>query len=134
MFLKLTYVLISFLIATTVQATPTEKVYFLSPKNNDKVEKTFKIKFAQKGLTIKPANQDIENKKAGHYHIIVDAGFIPEGQVIPTDTTHIHFGKGQTEAELTLTSGSHKLTLQFADGAHRSNGEKLSDTITVQVK
>jgi hypothetical protein len=133
MFKKLVSFVVLILALSTVQAAPA-KVYFISPKNNETVSKTFKAKFAQKGLLVKPAGEDMENKKAGHYHIIVDGTFIPEGTVIPADDKHIHYGKAQMETELTLTPGKHTLTLQFADGAHRSSGEKLSQTITVNVR
>jgi hypothetical protein len=46
----------------------------------------------------------------------------------------LHFGKGQKEIELNLTSGIYKLTLQFADGYHRSYGEELSKTIQIEVQ
>lgn len=132
MILKIVSFFSVYLFFMSVQAA--HKVYFISPKNNAIVEKTFKVKFGQKGLNVKPAGEDINNKKSGHYHIIVDAAFTPEGQAVPADANHIHYGKAQTEAELTLTSGKHTLTLQFADGAHLSYGKKLSDTITVNVK
>lgn len=119
---------------TSMVFAATEKVWFTEPKNEATVSKTFKMKFDQKGLKIKPAGEDMENKKAGHFHVIVDGTFTPEGAVVPADATHIHYGKAQMEAELTLTPGKHTLTLQVADGAHRSLGEKLSQTITVNVK
>ena len=53
--------------------------------------------------------------------------------IAPTDNTHRHFGKGQTEATLNLPQGDYRLTLQFADGLHRSYGEKLSATINIKV-
>ena len=37
---------------------------------------------------------------------------------IPSDLNHIHFGKGQTEAELTLTPGPHTLQLLLGDFEH----------------
>ncbi|MBP6707250.1 MAG: DUF4399 domain-containing protein, partial [Achromobacter sp.] len=40
----------------------------------------------------------------------------------------------QTETELKLAPGKHTLTMQFADGAHRSYGPDLSSTISVTVK
>jgi hypothetical protein len=40
----------------------------------------------------------------------------------------------QTETDVTLTPGKHTLTLQFADFAHKSYGEKWSQTIEVEVK
>ncbi len=59
---------------------------------------------------------------------------MPAGEVIPADDKHLHFGKGQSEAEVKLTPGPHTLTLQFADGAHRSYGPELSKTIKITVK
>jgi hypothetical protein len=70
----------------------------------------------------------------GHHHVIVDAGPIPEGDPIPFDAQHLHFGKGQSQAELSLTPGHHRLTLQFADGAHRSYGAALASSIEVWVE
>ncbi|MBC7457997.1 MAG: DUF4399 domain-containing protein [Bdellovibrionaceae bacterium] len=133
MFKKVVSFVILTIALSSVQAA-TAKIYFVSPKNNETVTKNFKVKFAQKGLKVKPAGEDMENKTAGHFHVIVDGTFIPEGIVIPADDKHIHYGKAQMETELTLTPGQHTLTLQFADGAHRSSGEKLSQTITVNVR
>ena len=112
----------------------TEKVFFVYPKDGAVVGTKFTAKFGLDGLAVKPAGEDMDNKKAGHFHILVNKEFIPEDQVIPADENHIHYGKGQTEAELKLTPGKYKLTLQFADGAHRSSGKKLSETISITVK
>lgn len=111
-------------------------VFFVNLANNDKVPSTFLVQFGVKGMEIKPAGTDIENRHAGHHHILIDnpAGGIPEGQVIPADAKDIHYGKGQTEGVLELSPGKHTLTLQFADGAHRSYGKKMAKTITVFVK
>ena len=56
------------------------------------------------------------------------------GETIPANETHIHYGKGQTEATIELSPGKHTLTLQFANGIHQSYGEAWSKTITVNVK
>ncbi len=132
--LKLGSFLLIIISALTVLGAQPAKVYFITPQDKETVTKTFKVKFAQKGLQVKPAGEDMKNKKSGHFHIIVDGTFIPEGMVIPADEKHIHYGKAQMETELTLTPGQHTLTLQFADGAHISSGEKLSQTITVNVR
>jgi hypothetical protein len=72
---------------------------------------------------------------SGHHHLLIDAGdSIPAGVVVPKDSTHLHFGKAQTSTEVTLPAGPHVLTLQFADGIHRSYGSKLATTIKVTVK
>lgn len=110
------------------------KVYFIEPKNGATVGKTFKIKMGLDGLKIRPAGEAPDEMISGHHHILIDQDAVAAGQPIATDEKHLHFGKGQTETEVTLPPGKHRLTLQFADGAHRSFGPKMSQTITVTVK
>lgn len=127
------FVLALTVVTTSVFAAPTE-VSFIAPKNGDKLSPTFKVKFGLVGMKLRPAGEDVKDKTSGHHHLIIDGDFITEGKVIPTDATHLHFGKGQTETEVTLAKGKHKLTLQLADGAHLSYGKKLSATIEVVVE
>jgi hypothetical protein len=108
------------------------KVKFITPRDGATVKSEFDVKFAVEGMETKPAGTMQAN--TGHHHIIIDGSFIPQGQVVPKDDTHIHFGDGKSSTKLKLTPGQHKLTLQFADGAHRSYGEAYSKTITVNVK
>jgi hypothetical protein len=108
------------------------KVMILEPKDGATVSKKFKIKFGLEGMTI--ANAGTMTPGTGHHHLIVDGAAIPKGQPVPTDAKHVHFGKGQTETEMTLPPGKHTLTLQFADGAHLSYGEMMSQTIHITVK
>lgn len=107
-------------------------VKFIDPVNGAKVAAKFKVKMGVEGYTIAPLGTMTAN--TGHHHLIIDGAPIPQGQVVPTDKNHLHFGKGQTETELDLTPGQHKLTLQFADGAHRSYGPAMSQTIEIEVK
>lgn len=109
-------------------------VYFENLKDGQTVTSPVKVKFGIKGMKLRPAGEDANDKKSGHHHLIIDAGPVADGHVIPADDKHLHFGKAQTETEVTLTPGDHALTLQLADGAHRSYGEKMSATIRVKVK
>lgn len=109
------------------------KVMFTNIKNGDKVKSPFKVKMGTEVIRVDTAGPVVTG--SGHHHIIIDGpDFLPAGEMVPRDSTHLHFGKGQTETELNLSPGTHKLTLQFADGLHRSYGDKLSSTITVTVK
>lgn len=119
--------------ATPGEASADAKVFFIWPTDGAKVPTTFDVVFGVQGMTVTPAGQDIDDRTKGHHHIIIDGGPTPLGGVVPADEKNIHYGKGQTQAELTLPPGKHTLTMQFADGAHRSFGEKLSQTITVEV-
>lgn len=110
-------------------------VSFEAPKNNESVTSPFEVKFAVRGLSVRPAMENIDDTTSGHHHILIDhpTGFIEKGQAIPADSRHIHYGKGEESALLELSPGIHTLSLQFADGAHRSYGKELSATITVTV-
>jgi len=107
-------------------------VDFLNLKNGDIVTSPFKLVFKITGMDISPAGEFKVN--SGHHHLLINQTFIEQGSTIPADQNHIHFGKGQTETELNLSPGTYKLTLQFADGYHRSYGKALSKTIQIEVK
>jgi Domain of unknown function (DUF4399) len=109
------------------------KVYFKNLKDGDKVKSPFKVEMGIDGLTVDTAGAIVPG--TGHHHLLIDAGdSIASGTVVPKDAQHMHFGKGQTSTEVTLPAGQHVLTLQFADGIHRSYGSKLAATITVTVQ
>ncbi len=109
-----------------------ESVDFVEPKDGATVPATFKVKFAVDGMKVAPAGDT--NAGTGHHHLLIDTADIAQGEVIPMNDNHRHFGKGQTETEITLPPGRHRLTMQFADGAHRSYGEKMRKTIEVEVR
>ena len=106
-------------------------VAFGSPADGASVTSPVHLVFQTTGMEVKPAGQLIAN--SGHHHVIVDGQPTPEGAAVPADDTHIHFGDGRTETDLVLAPGEHTLTLQFADGLHRSYGPGLSTAITVTV-
>jgi hypothetical protein len=120
---------LSALIFLSVQAFA--NVQFAEPKDGATVKSPFKVKFTVEGMKIAPAGTVTEG--TGHHHVLIDSGPTPKGEAIPNDEKHLHFGKGQTEAEIKLPPGEHTLTLQFADGAHRSYGPEMSSQIKVKV-
>lgn len=107
-------------------------VDFSNMKDGDKVSSPFKVIFKVSGMTISPAGEFKDD--SGHHHLLINQTFIEKGNTIPADQNHLHFGKGQTETELNLSPGIYNLTLQFADGYHRSYGKALSKTIQIEVK
>lgn len=107
-------------------------VHFVVPTDGATVPRTFTVEMGVTGMSVEPAGELKEGR--GHHHLIVDGNAIATGETVPADERHIHFGKGQTETTLTLTPGAHTLSLQFADGLHRSYGPGMSSTITVQIE
>jgi hypothetical protein len=109
------------------------KVYFKNLKNNQTVTSPVKIEMGVDKMKVDTTGPVVA--ASGHYHIFIDAeDFLASGTIVPKDSTHLHYGKAQTEATVPLTPGKHKLTLQFADGLHRSYGAQLATTVNVNVK
>ena len=130
--MKLKSLFFGFLFSIFSYAALAQSVEFIEPKDGATVSSPFKVIFAVTGMEVLPAGQMKTN--TGHHHLIINAANVPEGAVVPFNDSHIHYGKGQTESEVTLTPGKYKLTMQFANGAHQSYGPKLSKTIEVVVK
>lgn len=121
----------------TVEATPADLgVAWLEPQNGATVKSPFKVRFGMTGAEMSPAGQNALDKTTGHHHISVNKGVVTPGFALPMGTSdYLHYGKAQTEAEVTLAPGTYKLTMQFADAAHRSYGKKLaSKTIKITVQ
>ena len=108
-----------------------DRVFFESPADGATVTSPVKVKFGLEGMKIAPLGDMAE--KNGHHHLIINGGAVPAGEPVPADEKHLHFGKGQTETEISLAPGKHTLTLQFGNGAHQSYGPVMSKTITVTV-
>jgi Domain of unknown function (DUF4399) len=112
--------------------SPAQAMSILEPANNATVGTTFKVRFGVKGMAVAPAGDIV--KDSGHNHLLINLDSIAAGESIPFTEKHMHFGKGQTEADITLTPGVYKLTAQFANGAHQSYGKAMAQSITVTVK
>ena len=108
------------------------RIFFDNLTDGQKVQSPFTVNFGAEGIQVHPAGELIDN--TGHHHVIINEGPTPIGVVVPADESHIHFGGGQMETELNLEPGEYTLTLQFADGLHRSYGERLSSTIHITVE
>lgn len=104
-------------------------VRFAEPLDGATVASPVKVRMEATDFTIEPAGEVREG--AGHFHIVVDAECVAVGEVVPSDPTHLHYGKAQTEAEVPLAPGRHTLCLQVGDGAH--SALDLTETITIEV-
>jgi hypothetical protein len=107
-------------------------VYFVGIKDGQTVPTTFTVNFGLKGMGVAPAGSDKAN--SGHHHLLIDTELPPLDQPIPSDFNHLHFGAGQTEAEVTLPEGEHTLQLVLGDKDHIPNTIPLiSERIKVRV-
>ncbi|HVK60927.1 MAG TPA: DUF4399 domain-containing protein [Bdellovibrionales bacterium] len=114
-------------------AVKVPSVTFIEPKDGAVVTgPNVKVVFGVEGMKV--AKVGTMDAGTGHHHLIIDGGPIKRGEVVPTDANHLHFGQGQTETTIQLPKGKHSLTMQFADGTHKSYGEMMSSTIHITVK
>ena len=113
------------------KSTPSQSVRLLEPVNNAVVGTSFKVRFGVVGMVVEPAGDVIAN--SGHNHLLIDMDSIASGESIPFTPKHMHFGKGQQEADIKLEPGTYKITAQFANGAHQSYGKEMSQTITITI-
>lgn len=109
------------------------KVSFLEPKNGATVSSPFKVKFGLEGMEIAPAGT--ERMHAGHHHLLINQKLADPKAAIPADDNHKHYGKGQTEAEITLPPGEHTLQLVLGDHNHIPHDPIVqSEVIKITVK
>ncbi|CAI8739219.1 MULTISPECIES: DUF4399 domain-containing protein [Pseudomonas] len=122
------------------------KVFIVSPADGATVDKTFTVKFGIEGMELKPAGDATPH--TGHHHLLVDVDKQPAAdQVLPTSLLPennaplpagpqvLHFGKAQTEVQLTLTPGQHTLQLVLGDKFHvpfKPSVESKKITVTVK--
>ena len=107
-------------------------VFFKNINEGDTLKSPFLVQMGVNGMNVEPAGY--LNKGYGHHHIIINCTHIEDRNFIPLDEKHIHYGQGETEANLDLQPGNYCLTLQFADGYHQSYGKDYSNTINVVVE
>jgi hypothetical protein len=109
------------------------EVYIIAPKDGAKVKSPFTVRFGLKGMGVAPAGIKLEN--TGHHHLLIDTDAPADlTQPLPSTDQIKHFGKGQTETELTLPPGKHTLQLILGDALHVPfNPPLISKKITVTV-
>ena len=90
------------------------------------------VRFGLRGMGIAPAGIAMES--TGHHHLVIAADMPAFDRPIPADANHVHFGKGQTEAVITLAPGPHRLQLLLADHLHVPHDPPVtSKPITITV-
>lgn len=110
------------------------RVFIESPRNGATVKQDFHIVFGVSDIKVEPATDTTPG--TGHHHLLIDVKALPPlNAPIPADAHHVHYGKGQTEADIHLAPGDHTLQLDFADYRHMQfNPPLVSQKITIHVK
>jgi Domain of unknown function (DUF4399) len=95
---------------------PGAKVEFIDLKDGAVIGPKTTLYFGLHGMGVAPAGTKKAN--SGHHHLLIDTDLPPLDRPIPNDENHLHFGAGQTEAELSLPPGPHTLQLLLGDADH----------------
>jgi len=119
-----------------VSAQGKPRIFFVEPKNGASVKSPVKLKFGIENYKIAAVPEgDVKTARPGigHYHVGVDTGCLKPAETIVKGTpSWIHFGKGDSEIDMQLTPGKHKLSLQLGDDLHNTV-KGFCATITVNV-
>tara|TARA_B110000503_G_C7148484_1_gene414041 strand:- start:857 stop:1339 length:483 start_codon:yes stop_codon:yes gene_type:complete len=110
------------------------RVYFIQPSDGQVLTSgTVKVVFGLEGMGVAPAGTDLAN--TGHHHLLIDLDQLPDMNApLPASDQVIHFGKAQTETQLTLAPGVHRLQLLLGNYAHvPHNPPVLSEVIEIEV-
>lgn len=129
----LTVTLFFFCVPSFSASTQSPVAYFINLQDRDKIPTTFIVQFGLKGMGIAPAGIDYPN--TGHHHLLIDYEGMPNLQnPLGANDSIKHYGKGQTEALLTLSLGTHTLQLILGDHRHVPlNPLVSSEKITIEV-
>jgi hypothetical protein len=111
------------------------RVFFVEPKDGATVTSPVHMKFGVENYQIAAVPQGaVESARAGmgHYHVAVDSDCGFTGAAIPKAAPWVHFGTGNSEIDMQLPPGKHKLTLQLGDDLHHAV-EGMCTSISVNV-
>jgi hypothetical protein len=114
-------------------ASEDARAYIVEPANGATVPQTFTVKFGLSGMDLAPAGVDREN--TGHHHLLIDKPELPNlNTSLPASDRVRHFGKAQTETELTLEPGEHTLQLVLGNYLHVPHDRPvISEPISITV-
>lgn len=115
------------------------RVYFANLSDGDTVASPVTVVFGLSGMGVAPAG--VERENTGHHHLLIDRPAFGSEDAsemamgLPADDHHRHFGGGQTEVTLDLTTGSHSLQLVMGDMGHVPHATPVvSERITITVE
>lgn len=106
------------------------QIVFAAPADGDVVASPVAVEMEAAGVTIEEAGTTDDG--TGHFHVMVDVECVDDGEPIPDDEEHLHFGDASTSTELELDPGTYDLCLQLGDGNHVATD--LTDEITITVE
>jgi Domain of unknown function (DUF4399) len=118
--------------AAAPAAPPTPTIGILLPANRSRVTSPVRVRFRLVDFGVAPAGTVME--RTGHFHLLIDAAAGEPGTIIPADSVHLHYGKGQIEVMVPMSPGRHVLRAVLGDGGHKViSRELVSAPVTITV-
>lgn len=111
---------------------PPPAIGILVPFNGQRVRSPVTVRFRLTNYGVAPAGTNMD--RTGHFHLLIDSEAGAAGTVIPADSLHIHYGKGQIEVSVPMKPGRHVLRAVLGDYTHKViSTELISSPITITV-
>ena len=104
-------------------AGPAPIIGILLPTNNATVTSPVTVRFRLVNYGVAPAGTQMAS--TGHFHLLIDDAAGAAGTIIPADSLHIHYGKGQIEVSAPVPLGRHTLRAVLGDHQHKVIGPEL---------
>ncbi len=113
-------------------AAPAPIIGILLPTNNATVTSPVTVRFRLVNYGVAPAGTQMAN--TGHFHLLIDDEAGAAGTIIPADSMHVHYGKGQIEVSVPVPLGKHTLRAVLGDYQHKVIGPELvSAPVSIRV-
>lgn len=115
-------------------ASADARIYFVDLADGAVVSSHVTVTFGLEGMDVVPAGT--EQEFSGHHHLLIDQAELPALDMpIPSDSVHVHFGKGQTSVDLELAPGQHTLQLILGNHLHIPHDPPVvSERVTITVE
>jgi len=133
------WLLPTLLLAQGMERTPAPedaRVYFTTPNHGEAVNSPVTVRFGLEGMGVAPAG--VDHDATGHHHLLinVDEDSMPAMDMpLPSTDRIVHFGGGQTEADIELDPGEYTLQLLMGDFRHVPHDPAVkSEKITITVE
>ncbi len=100
-----------------VEAAPAPVIGILLPTNGATVTSPVTVRFRLVNYGVAPAGMNVD--RTGHFHLLIDSEAGAAGTIIPADSVHVHYGKGQIEVTVPVPLGRHTLRAVLGDYTHK---------------
>jgi hypothetical protein len=113
------------------------RVFFVAPEDGAilSIDHDVEIEFGVENVMISAPPEAVSGEPregVGHYHLGVDTGCVPAGEVIPEGDDRVDFDDGSNAYTLQRQPGNYELTVQVANDANQAQ-DGLCESINIEI-